>query len=113
MPCPLFETRSKTMIEDDSLKRCPKCGEFKPRDAFAKDRSKKDGRHSHCKACVNSKDMSEYMRNYDRVNAEKIRERKQRYYIENRDRIRQVHHEYYVANAKATIERQRVAYWKN
>lgn len=33
-------------------KRCSKCGEIKPLDAFAKQRSRKDGRRSHCRSCI-------------------------------------------------------------
>jgi len=32
-------------------KRCSKCGEIKPLDAFSKDQGNKDGRDSRCKAC--------------------------------------------------------------
>jgi NAD-dependent SIR2 family protein deacetylase len=32
-------------------KRCPKCGETKPLDAFRRDRSKKQGRFSRCREC--------------------------------------------------------------
>ena len=34
-----------------SLKRCCKCYEFKPYEAFHRDRSTKDGRNSICKVC--------------------------------------------------------------
>lgn len=36
------------------LKTCTKCGLPKPIDEFGKDRSTKDGRHRHCKLCVNT-----------------------------------------------------------
>lgn len=101
------------MTENDSLKRCPKCGESKARDAFAKDISKKDGRHSHCKACVNSKDKSEYMRAYDLAHADEIRVRKQNYYIANKEDINKKHNAYYAANKEATLERQHNFYMNN
>ena len=32
-------------------KRCPRCGEVKHLDGFARDKRRKDGRSSHCKKC--------------------------------------------------------------
>jgi 5-methylcytosine-specific restriction endonuclease McrA len=94
-------------------KRCPKCGETKPIDAFAKDPTKSGGRRSHCKVCTNSRDMTEYRRNYDAAHAEEIRLRKQKYYLENKERIDQQHRDYYETNKETTLERQRAAYVKN
>lgn len=37
----------------DREKRCPRCGETKPLDAFGVDRHKKDGHQGHCKSCRN------------------------------------------------------------
>lgn len=108
-----LEGDNYNMTDDNSLKRCPKCAEWKAREAFSRDRTKKDGYHSHCKACVNSKDMSEYKRNYDIENADKIRVRKQAYYIANKERIRKVHRTYYLANTETTLRRQRVRYMNN
>jgi hypothetical protein len=34
-----------------AAKRCPRCGETKPLDAFYGDKSKSDGRRSICKRC--------------------------------------------------------------
>lgn len=33
------------------MKACTKCGEYKPLEDYHKDKSKKDGVHSHCKSC--------------------------------------------------------------
>lgn len=38
-------------IDSDNLKRCPKCGQFKPRTEFYRNRSRYDGLHAECKAC--------------------------------------------------------------
>lgn len=37
------------MAED--MKTCTKCGSEKPLDSFSRDKRRKDGRQSHCKAC--------------------------------------------------------------
>ena len=38
-----------------ALKRCSKCGEEKPLDQYAKDKSRKDNAYPQCKACVNAR----------------------------------------------------------
>jgi len=59
------------MSDDPSpQKRCSKCGETKPLDAFAKNNRTKDGRKYHCKACV---------RQYYDTNVESIREKSRAY----------------------------------
>jgi hypothetical protein len=52
----------------DDLKRCTKCGEDKPRVEFSRDRSRKDGRLSRCKACVRrwQQDNAEHLADYHR-----------------------------------------------
>lgn len=42
------------------MKICPQCNGEKPLDAFAMDRSKKDGRKGHCKACDAAKKKKAY-----------------------------------------------------
>lgn len=42
------------------MKKCPQCGAEKPLDAFAVDRSKKDGRKAHCKECLATKAREKY-----------------------------------------------------
>jgi hypothetical protein len=75
----------------DDLKRCTKCGEEKPRAEFSRDRSRKDGRVSQCKACVrrwqqeNAKHLAEYHRRWQQANREKHRAHDRRY----RERVRQ------------------------
>jgi predicted RNA-binding Zn-ribbon protein involved in translation (DUF1610 family) len=38
-------------LETSETKRCPKCGEVKPREAFQRHKNRKDGLQSACKAC--------------------------------------------------------------
>lgn len=45
-----------------SEKRCGCCRETKPVEAFARDRSRDDGRHPWCKACKNSRAAGYYQR---------------------------------------------------
>jgi 5-methylcytosine-specific restriction endonuclease McrA len=71
------------MFEDDTLKRCPKCGETKPTDAFSKCSNRKDGYQAYCKTC----------RSAD--------------YAANREAISARRHAYYVANAEKICERVR------
>ncbi len=40
-----------------NTKRCTKCGETKPLDAFHRDASKKYGRHSRCRECERQREM--------------------------------------------------------
>lgn len=42
------------------MKRCPKCGETKPFEAFSKAAKNKDGLHGHCKACVSERNKNLY-----------------------------------------------------
>jgi hypothetical protein len=42
------------MTVQKEMKYCSKCGETKPRSAFHKDRTKKDGLHWCCKKCKNA-----------------------------------------------------------
>lgn len=59
-------------------KRCPKCGETKPRSAFSRDTSKPDGLQSYCKAC-NSR--------YRTANPEKHRASVARWKARNPERV--------------------------
>jgi hypothetical protein len=78
-------------LDSDDLKRCTKCGEEKPRAGFSRDRSRKDGRFSQCKACVrrwqqdNAEHLAEYHRSWQQANRDKKRAQDRRY----RERVRQ------------------------
>lgn len=65
-------------------KRCPKCDELKPVDAFSKCSSRKDGYQVYCKVCRNS------------------------HYAANRETISAKSHARYIANAEIICERVRL-----
>lgn len=61
-----------------ATKLCPKCGETKPMEAFNRQRSKRDGRQSRCKACEH---------NYYATNREKVLEGKRAHYAANKEKV--------------------------
>jgi 5-methylcytosine-specific restriction endonuclease McrA len=67
-------------VNDESTpqKRCSKCGETKPLDAFSKYKRSKDGYKAQCKACINA---------YNAANPERSRERSRTHYAANRESI--------------------------
>jgi len=82
------------------LKRCSKCKEHKPHEAFSKSRGSKDGYNYCCKACQHA---------YYAANAEAIRARTNAYYYNNIEQIR----EYRSANADTILEKMRAYYRAN
>ncbi|MBX7549982.1 endonuclease VII domain-containing protein [Streptomyces sp. NPDC004232] len=40
------------MVNEEAVKRCVRCGEYKPRAAFARKRSNLDGLQRHCRDCA-------------------------------------------------------------
>lgn len=62
------------------MKQCPRCGLTKPLDGFGKDRTKRDDRMSHCRACSNRARRNRYGAKLDHE-----RSRGRRYYQENRE----------------------------
>jgi 5-methylcytosine-specific restriction endonuclease McrA len=72
--------------EKPQLKRCSKCGEVKPLDAFSRDKKGQDGRCAHCKACnaayraATVERRAEYQREYYAANAERRAEYRREYY---------------------------------
>jgi len=81
-----------------STKRCTKCGEVKPLDAFNRHQGKPLGRRSRCRAC-----QREYDRAWRETNRDRKRETDRAWYETNRDRKR----EYYAANRDRYHERDR------
>lgn len=53
--------------DQEEAKACTKCGEEKPLDAFARDRSKKHGRKAVCKACDTERGKAYYAAHRDGV----------------------------------------------
>jgi len=64
-------------------KQCPQCGAVKPVDAFGADRSKPDGRMSHCRKCCNAARRARY-----HAAIERERKRSADYYAHNIERVR-------------------------
>lgn len=92
------------MIEDEEpLKKCSKCGEWKPISEFSKDKCSKDGLHSRCKMC-----KKEYYEN----NKEKILKQKKEYYENNKEKILEQQKEYR-ENNKEKINKQQKEYYEN
>lgn len=63
-----------------TLKRCPKCGEYKPadRDHFSGDKSRFDGLETYCKVC-----KKQYILQYRELHADAIRDQRRQNYQEN------------------------------
>lgn len=78
-------------------KKCTKCGETKPLDAFRKDARHALGRRSQCKQCenervrkhyeANKEKVAKYKRKYREANKEKVAEHRWKHYEANRDRL--------------------------
>jgi len=63
---------------NDNAKTCTTCGAGKTADAFAKDKTKRDGFHTKCKSCVKA---------YKAANAEIISAQRKNYRQENKESI--------------------------
>lgn len=78
-------------------KRCSRCGEFKERGEFHKEKARKDGLQSWCKVCKISCEIQRHRANpgrtaaiakrYRQANAEKLAATRKRYRKENHGRI--------------------------
>ena len=90
-----------------SGKRCPGCGEVKAVEAFSRNKSKKDGLKSWCKACdrryhvENREAKRDYDRRYRGGNREAIAERYRHYREENREAILESERRYREENREA------------
>ncbi len=75
----------------EGMKKCSKCGEWKPATAgyFYRDKTVACGIRSVCKEC---------QREYRQKNKDRYREYYNEYYQKNKDRIRECHNEYYQKN---------------
>jgi hypothetical protein len=89
------------------MKTCTKCKEEKPFSEFHKDRAKKNGYQSSCKAC-----RKEHKKSYYEKNKEKIIEQTHKYKQENKELIREINRKYYQENKEKALERKR-KYRKN
>tara|TARA_Y100000593_G_scaffold72819_1_gene133788 strand:- start:248 stop:883 length:636 start_codon:yes stop_codon:yes gene_type:complete len=90
-------------------KVCGKCGEEKLLEEFHKDKNKKYGRHSRCKACrrqyqqENKEKIAEYYKQYCEENKEKRAEQQKQYQQENKERRAE-----YVKNRRKNDEQYRI-----
>lgn len=79
----------------ESLKRCTKCGEIKPRDQFNKCRGAVDGMQRYCRACQKATFAAHYAekfpyhqqrrKDYDQSHAEQVAAYAKEYYAANRE----------------------------
>ena len=96
-----------------SGKRCSGCGEVKGVESFSRNRSRRDGLESRCKACKrryyaeNREAERESRRRYYEENREAVLERQRRYGEENREAIREYSRRYREENREAELERHR------
>ena len=80
------------------MKTCSKCGETKPLDGFAKNKSKPDGLQCWCKVCQKKYDRKYYAKNREKVNKtsreaytanpEKAKKRGQEYYEAHPEKVK-------------------------
>lgn len=80
------------------MKTCARCGIKKPLEQFTKDRQKRDGLRSYCKACKGAADAiwrkdnkavrSRYWKEYRAKNAEQVTEWNRQWAAKNRDKVR-------------------------
>jgi len=71
------------------LKRCPECDQVKPLENFAKNKSRKDGRHHQCKACLAE---------YREANRERRLEYNRQWYGANREQRLEYNRQWREAN---------------
>lgn len=74
-------------------KVCGKCKKEKPSEEFANDKSKKDGRRSVCKKCI-----QKYMSEYWAANSESLKEKRNKRYANNRTEELEKHKESHKKN---------------
>jgi len=90
----------------DGMKKCTKCGEWKPATAefFNRDKARTDGLRSLCIECV---------REYYQENKDRFLERLSEYRQKNKDRVREYNREYRQKNKEEIAEYQREYYQEN
>ena len=108
-----------TNNEHEGMKKCTKCGEWKPATAeyFNRNKTRTDGLRAVCKECCleyyqkNKECCLERVREYRQKNKEEIAERNREYYKKNRDHFleyyREYNREYYQKNKDRILEDKR------
>lgn len=95
------------------MKKCSKCGELKPLQDFARDKSKKSGYKSACKACLKTPEHRAYAAKYRVEHLDYYREKHAEYRERNREAVRayrrahydpQKQHEYYEKNRERLLQ---------
>ena len=112
-------------------KLCSKCKEVKLLGEFSKDKDKRDGYRSNCKACQKERDAKYYAANLEKIKAQrysyrelnrekavkrmsewskanpkKVRAQQAKYYAANPEKIKERHAKYRLANSENLKERQ-------
>ncbi len=92
-------------------KRCGTCGEVKPVEAFSKNKAKKDGLQTACKACSNIRNVDYYVAHRDQIVArtreysinqwDKRKQSRQKYYLSHRQQLADALRKYNEANRAA------------
>lgn len=89
-------------LDRDMLKRCSKCKQEKPLEAFHLNAGTKDGRRYQCKDCHTSTNKAYITANRDRVN-----EKRRIYRAANKNRINELQRAHLAKNRNLINERQR------
>ena len=110
-------------MNQDSLKQCTQCKEWKSRDLFNKRSAKADGLQSECRAChtercrkyrkENPKKIEESLRKSREKHRDKINEKARAYAQQNRQKIRECCRKSRLNNLEQYRERERAYYHAN
>lgn len=110
------------------MKICSKCKEMKSLTEFYTDKTRKDGKHSHCKSCIkqhrqanrekiavyqkeynnqyrqsNKETIAERMKEYNQANRKKIAASKKKYYDDNQETLTAYQRKYYQTKKVARV----------
>jgi hypothetical protein len=103
--------------ENPQLKRCTKCGELKPREAFFANKKASDGKRAHCKACDAARqlkwraDNPNYFREWGEKNRERVRAKKRVWDDANRDKTREYSRRDKAKNREKRLEETQI--WRS
>lgn len=88
------------MSEINISKKCTKCGDVKPLDAFLKSKISKDGKRPQCKECDKNyrNKNKERRRKYIEKNKDHIKNQRKEYYDNNKDNLNKKKRKYYKEN---------------
>ena len=89
-------------------KKCIKCGVWKARSEFHKNKQRKDGLRPECKDC-HCEDVREWKHN----NSENVRENNRDWAYRNPGKVREFKRKWTVSNPEKVREIGRKSYWKN